>query len=77
MLLQVHDELLIEVRKDQACEVFDLTKHIMENTTKLRVPLEVDGKIISDWSQMKDDNIHSLYNFYKKQNTNFPVWLMQ
>lgn len=53
-LLQVHDENLIEARIDQAKEVEQIMIDCMENTTKLCVPLEADGKIIAKWGEMKD-----------------------
>lgn len=54
-LLQVHDEVLIEVRKDQMLEAEQIVIDSMRNTTKLNVPLDVDGKIINNWGEMKDD----------------------
>ena len=63
-LLQVHDELLIEARIDQMLAVEKVVIDCMENTTKLCVPLEVDGKIITKWGEMKDEDILSLpYRF--------------
>lgn len=63
-LLQVHDELLFEVRIDQALEAERLLIDAMENTVKLDVPLTVDGKILANWGEMKDDDIPSLpYRF--------------
>lgn len=54
-LLQVHDEVLIEARIDQMFEVERIVIDCMENTVKLDVPLLADGKIITNWSEMKDD----------------------
>lgn len=63
-LLQVHDELLIEARIDQMLAVEKVVIDCMENTTKLCVPLEVDGKIITKWGEMKDEDTLSLpYRF--------------
>lgn len=59
-LLQVHDEVLIEVRKDQMFDAQKIVIDCMENTVKLDVPLEVDGKILANWGEMKDDNVLSL-----------------
>lgn len=59
-LLQVHDEVLIEARIDQMFEIERVIIDCMENTTELCIPLEVDGKIITKWGDMKDDNILSL-----------------
>lgn len=58
-LLQVHDEVLIEARIDQMREIERVVIDCMENTTKLCVPLEADGKILLNWGEMKDDSILS------------------
>lgn len=49
LLLQVHDELLIECRRDQADTVLELLKTEMENATKLRVPLLVEAHAGENW----------------------------
>lgn len=59
-LLQVHDEVLIEARIDQMREIERVVIDCMENTTKLVVPLQVDGKILANWGEMKDDDVVSL-----------------
>lgn len=59
-LLQVHDEVVIEVRMDQMIEAEKIVVDCMQNTTKLDVPLVVDGKIITNWSEMKHDDIPTL-----------------
>lgn len=49
---QVHDELLIEVREDQAERVAKRTKEIMENAGQvfeMRVPLEADPGVAKSW----------------------------
>ncbi|MBN2790084.1 MAG: DNA polymerase I [Candidatus Delongbacteria bacterium] len=49
MLLQVHDELIFEV-KEEEIESFSLfVKDIMENVTKLRVPLTVNIGVGDNW----------------------------
>ena len=53
-LLQVHDEVLVEVRVDQMFEAERILIECMEHTTELDVPLLVDGKIILNWGEMKD-----------------------
>lgn len=58
-LLQVHDEVLIEARIDQMFEVERVVIDCMEHTTELDVPLLADGKILSKWGEMKDDDIIS------------------
>lgn len=59
-LLQVHDEVLVEVRADQMQEAEKVVIDCMENTTHLDVPLVADGKILSNWGEMKDDDVVSL-----------------
>jgi DNA polymerase-1 len=41
MLLQVHDELILECPEESATEIAALVKQIMETSTRLRVPLRV------------------------------------
>jgi DNA polymerase-1 len=45
MLLQVHDELVLEVPEDEIEAVTELTKRTMEGIVELRVPLRVDTAI--------------------------------
>lgn len=59
-LLQVHDEVLIEARRDQMLEVEKVVIDCMENTIHLDIPLKADGKILMNWGEMKDDDILSL-----------------
>lgn len=59
-LLQVHDEVLIEVRKDQMFEVERIVIDSMQEVIKFNVPLEVDGKILANWGEMKNDDVVSL-----------------
>ncbi len=42
MLLQIHDELVIEVTDERLEAVSDLTRRVMEGVVNLRVPLKVD-----------------------------------
>ncbi|HOZ46016.1 MAG TPA: DNA polymerase I [Candidatus Hydrogenedentes bacterium] len=49
MLLQVHDELLVETGADDAPEVAQVMKAIMEDVVKLDVPLRVDVGIGDNW----------------------------
>ncbi len=53
MLIQVHDELVFNVLKDEEETVEKIVKDIMENTYKLSVPLEVDINKGSDWYDAK------------------------
>ncbi|HLR34540.1 MAG TPA: DNA polymerase I [Tissierellales bacterium] len=49
LILQVHDELIIQVHKDEADEVTELLKDIMENAISLDVPLKVDIQLGDNW----------------------------
>ncbi len=45
MILQIHDELVIDTKKDELEEIKTILKETMENTYKLNVPLKVDINI--------------------------------
>jgi DNA polymerase-1 len=45
MLLQVHDELVVEAPEDAVAEVAALTRSVMEGVGELRVPLQVDVSV--------------------------------
>ncbi len=49
MLLQVHDELVFDVPKDEVETVTQLIKSEMENAHKLSIPLEVEVGIGDNW----------------------------
>jgi DNA polymerase-1 len=49
LILQVHDELIVNVYKDELDIVKNIVKDAMENVLKLRVPLEVDINIGNNW----------------------------
>jgi DNA polymerase-1 len=53
MLIQVHDELVFNVLKEEEKIVENIVKEIMENTYKLSVPLVVDINKGSDWYDAK------------------------
>jgi DNA polymerase-1 len=52
MLLQVHDELLLEVPEAEAAVVRGLVRDVMESVLALDVPLRVDVKEGLDWSEV-------------------------
>lgn len=52
MLLQVHDEIILEVKEEFADEVAKKVKEIMENVYKLKVPLVVDVKVGDNWGEI-------------------------
>ncbi|MGL9717833.1 MAG: DNA polymerase I [Wolbachia sp.] len=49
IILQVHDELLIEIEDDKVQETAKLVKDVMENAVKVSIPLEVEVKISDNW----------------------------
>ncbi len=49
MILQVHDELILEVRKEELAEVKALVKHEMESALPLDVPIKVDMGVGTNW----------------------------
>jgi len=49
LLLQVHDELVLEVRDDEVDKVSILVRETMEDVYPLEVPLKVDMKIGQSW----------------------------
>jgi len=49
MLLQVHDELIFDVHKDELETIKSLVVDKMENAVKLQVPLKVDFGIGDNW----------------------------
>ena len=53
LILQVHDELLVEVHKDELDEVKEILKNEMENAVKLDVPLEIDMHLGDTWFEAK------------------------
>jgi DNA polymerase-1 len=50
LLLQVHDELLLECPEDQAQSVIPLVREAMEGAARLSVPLRVDVRSAATWA---------------------------
>jgi DNA polymerase-1 len=53
LILQVHDELIIEMFKDEKEEVVKILKDGMENAVRLKVPLVVEVKSGNNWYETK------------------------
>ena len=53
ILLQVHDELILNVKNNEVDKVKKIVKEIMENTYKLNVPLKVEIETGKDWYEAK------------------------
>ena len=51
LILQVHDELIIEAPEAEAQQVRELVQAEMESAVSLAVPMEVDAKIGKDWGE--------------------------
>ena len=53
LILQIHDELLIEATLDEVDEVKHILKEEMEHAARLAVPLEVDMHTGHNWYELK------------------------
>jgi len=53
LILQVHDELILNVYKDELEEVEAIVKNKMENVVKFKVPLVVDINVGKSWYEAK------------------------
>lgn len=53
MLLQVHDELVFEVKEDKVDQYVKIIKPMMEEAIKLSVPVVVEAKWGSNWGEME------------------------
>lgn len=52
IIMQVHDELLIEVKNEEAEKIKAIVKETMENIVKFRIPLPVDIKVGNNWAEV-------------------------
>ena len=53
IILQVHDEMMIETTLDEIEQVKDILKQCMENATKLKVPLIAEMSEATNWYDCK------------------------
>lgn len=53
MILQIHDELIFDVKKEEEKKLKELVKNVMENCYKLNVPLEVEINTGINWYDAK------------------------
>ena len=53
MLLQVHDELVFEVEKNDVDVVANGVKEMMESVASFEVPLLVDVEVGKNWGEME------------------------
>ena len=52
MLLQVHDELVFEIKEDQVTEIAPKIKSIMETVHTFKVPILVELKTGKNWGEL-------------------------
>ncbi len=53
MLLQIHDELIFEIKEEKVVEISKRFVHIMENVLELEVPLECSVSVGESWGELK------------------------
>ena len=53
IVLQVHDEIILESPEDETTPASDLTRDVMRGAFELRVPLEVDLRVAGTWAGAK------------------------
>jgi DNA polymerase-1 len=53
LLMQVHDELLVEVPEKEVTKVSEILKHEMETAVSLDVPLVADVGVGDNWMDAK------------------------
>ena len=53
LILQIHDELIVDTAKDEVEIVCEILKSEMENVTQLAVPLTVDVNYGKTWFEAK------------------------
>jgi DNA polymerase-1 len=53
MLLQIHDELIFEIKEEKVEEISRRFVHIMENVLELDVPLECSVSVGDSWGELK------------------------
>ena len=54
MILQVHDELVVEAPEDEVKIVAPLMRQVMEDAFELEAPLQVDLKTGENWEEMEE-----------------------
>ncbi len=53
LLLQIHDELIFEVREEISQEIAKSFKEVMENIYPLNIPLKCSANIGDSWGELK------------------------
>jgi len=52
MLLQLHDELLLEAPRTELADTARLVRRVMEGIVRLKVPLTLDLRVGENWGEM-------------------------
>ena len=58
LILQVHDSLVLEVKKSKMKQVAKVVRDVMDNVYELKAPITVDIEIGDNWGEMKKLDIH-------------------
>ena len=53
LILQVHDELIVEAPQEECDQVREILKNCMESVAQLHVPLAVDVQMGGSWFEAK------------------------
>ncbi|MGN1379545.1 MAG: DNA polymerase I [Bacilli bacterium] len=53
LVLQIHDELIFDVKKEELDKIINIVKYEMENIVKLKVPLKVSADTGLSWYDIK------------------------
>ena len=53
MILQVHDELIFDVVKEELEEMMIIIQSAMESAFQMKVPLKVEGTYAKNWYDLK------------------------
>ena len=53
MLLQIHDELIFEIKDDKIDEYLTIFKTTMETALEISVPIVINAKVGKNWGEMK------------------------
>ncbi|MCB0068217.1 MAG: hypothetical protein KDD77_13730, partial [Caldilineaceae bacterium] len=54
LIMQVHDELVLETPPDEQAAVISLVRETMENAYRLDVPLKVDVEVGPNWRDLTE-----------------------
>lgn len=60
LVLQVHDELILEVKKSELEQVCKIVKEAMELSQPLEIPLEIDIQISKSWMEAEKETFSAI-----------------